>query len=469
MSTLGDVPGEGPLSALFGGKEGVQQFFLWSVVSSLVNTLISPIATNIQQEVVKGLVDAQGSGVVPISPADLASMVVRNFLDIAEAAAEAAKSGISEGQFRLLVNDTGDAPAPGQLVVALRRGLIGESGTGADSTSFQQGIAEGNLKDKWTDMMRGLAVEWPTPTDALAAVLEGQVSESEGRALYEKFGGDPDYFQLLFNTRGNAPTPVEALRMANRGIIPWDGTGPQATSFQQAFLEGPWRDKWEPSFRKLAEYVPPPGTVAAFERHAVIDKAEADALYAKQGMTPDVVQAYALYGRVQKVAGSKLITESIILDLFVAGVMARPEALARLAELGYDTEEAGFVLESYQSRQMVDQLTTTLRKIGNLYSTHKLTRQGAAAALAEVGITGSAAATMLGDWDAERTATVRQLTESQIVDAVYYKIWTEDEGITGLQQIGYTAYDAWTLLSIKAKGKLPGMPPPGPPGPGTLP
>jgi hypothetical protein len=51
--------------------------------------------------------------------------------------------------------------------------------------------------------------------------------------------------------------------MANRGIIPWSGSGPRSTSFEQAFLEGPWRNKWLGPFRKAAEYFPPPRTITA--------------------------------------------------------------------------------------------------------------------------------------------------------------------------------------------------------------
>ena len=40
--------------------------------------------------------------------------------------------------------------------------------------------------------------------------------------------------------------------MALRGIIPWDGTGLQVTSYAQAFREGPWRDKWSDAFKRVA-------------------------------------------------------------------------------------------------------------------------------------------------------------------------------------------------------------------------
>ena len=88
-----------------------------------------------------------------------------------------------------------------------RRGVNPEGGNGADAVTFEQGIAEGRLKDKWTAMMKGLAQEWPTPTDALAALLEGQVSEEEGRALYERFG-----FTEFGRRRGYYPNAPEGGR-----------------------------------------------------------------------------------------------------------------------------------------------------------------------------------------------------------------------------------------------------------------
>src|SRR6266702_2272463 len=264
----------------------VEQLAPWNVLSQVVGTAGAPAFTE--------LVSIANSAhpLVPLSPPDLADAVVRNFMGAGQAEAEAAKSGMDAERFRLLVPLRGDAPGPQQLAAALRRGLVGRGGTGPDSTSFQQGIAEGRLADKWAPVIEGLAKVWPSPADALRATLEGQVTREQGLALYEKLGGDTQFFEVLFNTEGAAPTPVEALELANRGIIPWDGTGPQATSYHQAFLEGPWRDKWLGAFRRLGEYLPPPETVRTLLGTGQITHKQAADLWRKNGLAADTIEAY---------------------------------------------------------------------------------------------------------------------------------------------------------------------------------
>jgi hypothetical protein len=67
--------------------------------------------------------------------------------------------------------------------------------------------------------------------------------------------------------------------------------------------------------------------------------------------------------------------------------------------------------------------------------------------------------------DLEASVTVRTLTEAQIVDAWGKGILDDNGAMTELGNLGFTPFDAWVLLSIKAGGPLPGQPAPGPPSP----
>ena len=81
--------------------------------------------------------------------------------------------------------------------------------------------------------------------------------------------------------------------MARRGIIPWDGEGAGVVSFRQAFLEGPWRNKWEPYFRSLADYIPPPRTVTAMVREGAMTDADALKWYRAAGLTQEALSLRA--------------------------------------------------------------------------------------------------------------------------------------------------------------------------------
>lgn len=406
-----------------------------------------------------------------ISPADAASASVRHFLDPGAAAAEAAKSGVSGELFATLTSLAADAPAPGQLAEALRRGLIPETGTGAGEVSFDQGIAEGRLGDKWTAMIKGLAPEWPSPADALRAALTGQVPPDQAAALYAQWGGDPQWFQIMLNTEGSAPTPLEATQMALRGIIPWTGTGPDATTYEQAFLEGPWRDKWEDPYKQLASRVPTESEITEFLRYGIIDKPTAANQLAALGITGDYATWVLDYAEAVSTFDFRGLTINTVMNALTASIITATEAKNILTQMHVSDQAADLLLSYTQMQRSLQQVTNAISHVGSLYTARKITPDTARASLSQLGLDATAANDIMATWDLEAAITVRTLTEAQIIDAWLYGIMTQDQATTELANIGYTPFDAWVLLSVRAKTALPGEPPQGPPPalPGVIP
>ena len=447
MPGLGDLLGPGSAG---------RQLFVWGVLNNMVSALADPVITELQQAA-NDLFPSRA-----LSPADLANMVVRHVKDAGDAAGEARKSGIDSDRFAELVHLTGQGPAPGDLATALRRGLIPENGTGVDATSFEQGVAESDLKDKWTNLLKELAVAWPSPTDALDALLEGQVSEGEARDLYAKFGGAPQFFDMLFNTRGSAPTPVEAADMANRGLIPWGGTGPGATSFEQAFLEGPWRNKWEAAFRKAAEYLPPPRTVTAMVAAGSLTDAQGSALLAKQGLPADLVAAYIADAHHTNTTSQRELTIAQVINLYENGLLAQADAHGMLVGAGYSGGNADLLLAYADLRAAITRVTYAVDRVRSLYVARKITREVAVASLNTLNVPATQVHDLIATWDVAAAVNVKVLTEAQIVAAWSAKIIDQPTAQQELEFIGYTPYDAWVLLSIRAKAPLPNQPAKGP-------
>jgi hypothetical protein len=440
------------LGDLLGGGGAIEQLLLWGLFNQMLSSLLAPYLEQLAQDVNARHPDAV------LSPADLAQAVVRNYLTADQGAAEAGKSGLDPERFAILTGLSGDAPAPGDLATALRRGLISSAGTGTDSTSFEQGIREGRLADKWIPMIRALAQQWPTPADALAAVLEGQVSDAEGKALYEKFGGDPDYFTLLFNTRGNAPTPVEALELANRGIIPWTGTGPDAISYEQAFLEGPWRNKWLKPYEALAEYVPPPETVRTLLEQGAITQQQASDLWAKQGLAPGTVQAYLEAAAFNQTAETRGLTMSAVIDMYYGQLIGEDEARSLLSLFHIPAANQDLLLAYADMRRSIAAVTAAVSRIQALYTARKIGRDTVIQSLGRLKIPASTVNDLVTTWDIEASVNVKTLTEAQIANAFAKGIMTQDDAMTEMEAIGYTPYDAWVLLSVKNGKPLPGKP-----------
>ena len=397
-----------------------------------------------------------------MSPADAASAVVRGFLPLGEAEGLAALSGVTKSQFGVMIHLAGDAPSPTELVVALRRGEIPENSGSPDKPGFVQGIQQGRLADMWAPMIKALAQEWPTPTDALEARLVGQVTTAESQKLFETFGGNPKYWQLLFNTRGESPSPVELGVLANRGDIKWDGLGADKTSFSQGVHESRWRNKWEDAFRKLAVYRPPEGSIVAFLAHGVIDDKEAAKLLAQLGMEADTIKLYLDEAHLEAYSEYRGANVQMVLQAYFEQLLTAEQAIPILEGFHVTTHAAKLMLELQDSQRAFASVNNAMSRIRTLYAGRKITRDTARSSLEQLGVAPISIEGILKSWGIENSISARPLTVAQITDAFFEQIMTEAEALTELENLGYTPYDAWVILSIKVKAPLKDKPEPGP-------
>ena len=412
---------------------------------------------------IRGLADAI------LSPPDAASAVVRNFLSLAAAEEVAAKSGVDAATFATLRQLAGDAPGPQQLAEALRRGAIPAEGTGPDSVSFLQGIAEGRLADKWAPVIQDLAKLWPTPVDALEAALKGQITADEGRQLYQLLGGDLQFYPWLLDSQGEGPTPLQAADWARRGIIPWDGTGPAATTYAQAVRESRYRDKWADAYRASAQYLPPTTSIVTLLSHGAVTPAQGAALMKQQGASDELIAAYLKEADSEALSDYRGLTVSTVLNMFYAQLITENDATTILESLHVTPPAAKLLLTYADLQRAIAQQQRAVNRIGTLYAARKITADTAKQSLITLQVPPTTVGEIIANWNIENSVNVRILTEAQIVDAWELKIMDEGTALTELNNIGYTPYDAWVLLSIKAKAPLPGRPPGGPAAPqGTV-
>ena len=400
-----------------------------------------------------------------LSPADAASAVVRGFLARGHAESLAALSGVGAEEFTVLVDLAADAPSPTELVVALRRGIIPEDSGNPGKPGFKQGIQQGRLADKWIPMIRGLAQEWPTPTDALEARLVGQVTTERSKELFAKFGGDPEFWQLLFDTRGEAPTPLELGVLANRGDIKWNGLGPEQTSFSQGFHEGRWRNKWEDAYRKLAHYRPPEGSIVSFLAHGIIKDDEAAKLLSHLGMDEQQIKWFIAEAHLEAYSDYRGATISMVLQAYYEQLLTAEQARPILEGFHVTPPAAKLMLDFEDAQRSFAAINNALSRVRTLYASRKITLQTVRNSLTELGIAPHSIEGIIKAWQVENSISVKPLTEAQIADAFMAELMSQDEATTELTNIGYTPFDAWVILSIKSKQALPNKPAQGPAAP----
>lgn len=424
----------------------LEQLLLYNVVGQLIGAALTPYLIALTNEL------NQATPLVPLSPAEAADAVIRNIMSRDQAAHEASFAGVNGERFDQLVQLAGNAPDPTSLAVALRRKLI-------DAPTYDRGIRQGRLRDEWATLVRELAVVQPAPTAMLEAYLEGQLTEGEARARYAQLGGDPDYFDILYNTEGQAPSPVQLADLANRGIIGWGGSGAGVVSYEQGFLEGPWRNKWLGPMREGAKYLPPPRTVTAMHREGSLSDAEALTLLEHQGLTADLARAYLASSSRAKLEHHRQLSQATVVKLYEDRLITRQVATSFLEALGYNGPEAEFVLETADLALAERALTAAVSRIHTLYTGHKIGLTEATTALANLGVTAENAATLLGIWDHERAANLHHLTPAEVASAFGLDLITQTDAQGRLESQGFTPHDAWLFLSIHHKEALPGEPP----------
>ena len=385
----------------------IEQIAVWGMLSPLFSAILAPFMTLLTAEMQAAF------PVLPTSPADLANLVNRGFMGKDQATAAARRSGVSPPDFEDLVNLAGQSLPPQALAEALRRGIIPADHKEPNTPSFAGGVRQGNLRDLWIPTLKALSLANPSPSDALDALLEGQVDAAKAKELYALFGGNPEYFQLMFDTRGSAPTPTEAAVMANRGIIPWTGKGPQVVSYEQAFLEGPWRNKWLKPYQQLSQYYPPPRTITAMVKEGSLTQAQGLKYLIDQGLSQTLAQAYVVSASAQKVAKAKELAETTVLALVQDQLITNAVAVQMLGALGYDQHEAAFILEVESMRITQQATSSAVSKVRTLYIDRKIDQNTALSALQRLTVPADQVQNLLTIWDLERTANVRVLTAAE--------------------------------------------------------
>lgn len=438
---------------ILGGKAGeTANIFLYNVLGQVVSAILLPYITAIEQEQLSLNPD------VALNPGQLATAVLRGYMAEADGAAEAAKSGLDAAKFGIYWRSNGLPIAPQQAAEALRRGFLPEDSGDPNTPGYLQAIREGDLRDIWADVVKQLATSLPSPLDAVAADVQSQLDSATAREYYIKFGGDPAYYDMLYNVAGAPISAGEAGTLANRGVIPWKGRGAGTVSFEQAIYEGHQKDKWEPYLAKLQEYLPPPRTITAMQKAGTFTDAQATTLYLHYGMTPEMAASYTANAHAEKVAGTKDLAESTIRALYDDQLMDAATATQLLGILGYSPDDAAFILAVEDTRLQQGMLHSAITRLQTLYIARKVHENDVLAALAQLGVKSTQVNNLLSLWKLERANNIKILTQAEVVDAWAYQVLSESEAMAELEGIGYTAFDAWVLLSNKNKGPLPNKP-----------
>lgn len=434
--------------ALFGKDSPGQQLLIWNVGAEFISALASPGLALLTQEINKV------AQTTPLSPPDLAQLVIRSFMGQGEAAEQAKRSGVSPDDFAHMLKIAGDALDTTSLIEAYRRGKIPWDSGNPDLPGVLQGIEQGRLDPKWAPVIKALGHVRPGVADAVDAAVENQAPYDEMVTLAAENGVDATDFKLLYDTRGNPPDPTQLAELVHRGAIPVDGTGPAVLSFVQGISEGATKDKWIPALKALMVKLPAEAQIRTLLSTGAIDDATATDYWRKLGYDPTIIAGFVKDAHRTRTATDHQLSKADILKLYADRAIDAATATKYLAADNYSAQVAGELLAIQDQHLAVSTYDAALSRIRGYYITRKIDDAAVVKALDSLGVPTAQRDQVLTIWRIERDSNVRTLTEAQIVDAWFYQLITQDDAVTMLQATGLTVFEAWLVLSIKAKGPI---------------
>lgn len=424
-----------------------KQFLVWQVLGQIAQAVLGPVLVEVQQDV------AGRISRVALSPADAATAVLKGYMTFAEGAKEASLNGLEGDRFQFLVDSQGEPPGLETLLEWARRGIIPWKGTGAEAVSLEQGVLESRIKPKWTGAIEAARYGVLEPGQAVAAKVRGNLPDAAALKAAEEAGVSPEHFEVMVHNAGNPPSPGELLELARRGIIPWDGVGPDVLSFQQGIYEGDSKDKWEPPMRRLGDYVPPPRTVTALLREGTINEELARTLFTWAGLSPELADAYIAAASKHTTVAAKDLTRSEVLQLYADGQLTAAQAEADLVKAGMPRDQAQELVKLQDIKRDQRLQTQVIGRIRTLYLAHHVSRQDALAALEAAGMDQATVTHLLTLWEVEATIPTERISAAQIEAAVYYEILKPEQGIAGLVSLGFSEWEAWFAIEVRLHGK----------------
>ena len=439
----------------------VQQFFIYGLMFTLAQSLLAPFVQQVQNDIWKANPDR------PISPPDVATAVIRG-IELGSAATtenpgwatdEMAKSGVPAANAQLLTDITGEPPALQLLFEMIRRQII-------DEATLRKGIREGDTRDEWIETVAKLRYIQPSPVDFVQAAVRNEIDYNVAKGWATTVGlepagyleNNPDWFDLLYHTAGRPPGPVEMGHAALRGIVPWDGTGPDSISFHQAIAESDVKDKYWTVLQQLAVYFPPPGEVRTLLLHGGITSDQAIALWKKGGIPQELATAYAYVTETQQITQDRALAKGDIVTLVTERLITDDEATTYLKRIGYTDGNAKEIVALGHARYELDALRAAVRRVEQLYTQFKITAVQAKEALSSLGLADDNVASLMATLEVQRESESAIPTASQISSALYYKVITQDTAMAYLKELGYDDYSAWLVLSVRLHGPLPNAP-----------
>lgn len=368
----------------------------------------------------------------PVSPADLALAVLRGNMTLDDAVALAHESGVTEDTLNIMIDNTGEPPGTEQLLEAYRRNFI-------DEATLKRGILQSRVRDEWIPTLEQLRFSPISVADAVNAVVQAQLSMSDGEKYAEQNGLEPGGFQILYDSAGEPLSRTELEELYNRGQVD------EATVIQ-GLRESRLKNKYNDLAFSLHAKVLPIYTMQNALRYGGISHADAVAKAMENGYSQADAEIVVDSASSERLQTYKDKVVAAVMSMYEDNTISEADATSVVTGMGYTDDQASFILKSSEFHRQVKLINAAVSAIKSKYLGHHITRNEAVGDIDAIGIPAAQRDELMKIWDIEHGAYTKMLTEAQVVKAVNDALITPDDGLSRLQAMGYSQADATLLI-----------------------
>lgn len=367
-----------------------------------------------------------------VSPADAALALLRGNMSRAEALKVAHDAGLSDSDFDVLVNNTGEPLGLMQLLEAFRRGFISED-------RLKTGILQSRVRDEWIDTAVKLRYTPMSTADAVSSVVQGHQSMEAAKAVADQNGLEPGAFDILYQTAGEPLSRTEMEELFNRGLVTEE-------QVKQALSESRVKNKYTDLAFQLHTKLLPIRNLSEAVEFGTITLAQGVAEAMKQGYSQQDATALIHAASARKLQTYRHQVVTAVEALYVDNAISETDAMSVASSMGFDDAESKAIFAGAEYKRMAKMVSAAISAIRSKYVARHIDDHTASGLLDGLGVPSNQRDQEMALWTLERQANVRLLTPAQVIKANKLGLLQDADTMTYLENLGYSAADADLLM-----------------------
>lgn len=324
-----------------------------------------------------------------LSPAELANARQQEFIDDGRLESEGALQGYDAERMQLMFRMAGLPPGVMDGLTMLRRGII-------DQATYEEIVAEGHTKTKYTPYLLQLQRQLLSPEVWAGLRLRGWVTEAEAAAGGALWGYTAEDMNRMYLDRGRPAAPGQMWTAAARGIDGQDGRPMDEAQFTQGIVESDIRPEYARMLWEIRYLYPSLFQLNRLVTSGAIDPATGADWATKARYAPEVVTALeASWSGAKGTTTAKWVSRAqsrlftVTHNEYVKAAIDGPVAQQAMTVAGISGAEQTQVLRIWNEERSISRLELTTAEIRREYRKNIISQ---AEALSELEMRGMSAA-----------------------------------------------------------------------------